>query len=375
MYGFMWGVFVACNQEDASVDQASQSGWDTYEPTVPDEEMLYWLLESPVLWPSQECFPVDDETVLPEDTPMFETEDGLEVCFWNHVSGAVPEGQEFAEVGECNIVRTQGPSWFIPPVPLIEFEPELLEDEDYMTELNWVKEQGLSSGCGCCHSSKSSGYASKWDYDAPGIWTDTMPMSGIVMGAGLAEEHNLFGFWDESDNFGFNREHTLIPTTDIERMKAFFMIEFERRGGVEQDVLDAAEQFMTVNFQLFEEPSECIAPFEGIDEDGLLKWNGDEARQIYVQEVGAANPGFQPNFDLPEGTVWALYVEPDTDGIQSGELAFGEIPAGTKQFIPADGSKPVFEQGKTYRLFVTPDVMVLRHANCLFTMPEISSEE
>ena len=88
----------------------------------------------------------------------------------------------------------------------------------------------------CCHSSEMTGYASRWDYDAPGIWTDTMPLTGIVMAAGLADEHQLFGFYSEDQNHGFNREETLIPTTDTERMKAFFQGEFERRGGTQADI-------------------------------------------------------------------------------------------------------------------------------------------
>ena len=43
------------------------------------------------------------------------------------------------------------------------------------------------------------------------------------------------------------------------------------------------------------------------------------------------------------------------------------VPQGAWQAWPADGSAPAFEDGKTYRLFTAPDVMIPRQANCTFT--------
>ena len=47
------------------------------------------------------------------------------------------------------------------------------------------------------------------------------------------------------------------------------------------------EEFEALNIQLFEEATDCIAPFEGIDENGFLVWNsgsGDDARQILQRQ-------------------------------------------------------------------------------------------
>ena len=80
-------------------------------------------------------------------------------------------------------------------------------------------------------SSQSSGYAAN-GITMLGIWTDTMPMSGIDP-VGLSEEHALFGFWDESENLDSTVSFAAFqPQTS--RMKAFFQ-EFERRGGSDQD--------------------------------------------------------------------------------------------------------------------------------------------
>lgn len=360
---------LACSTKEG--DDTSSSADLGYFVPDPTDEMVEWLQNTPVQLPFQRCTPYVDEMDIAEDSVVIAEDGSLEVCIWNHVSGAVPEGHLFTDFGTCEEVWTQGPSWFYHPEPLFESEPTLLEDDDYLRELEWVRTQGKASGCACCHSSEMTGYASRWDYDAPGIWTDTMPITGIVMAAGLASEHTLFGYYPEDQNHHFNREETLIPTTDIPRMKAFFQGEFERRGGTEADIAAASEQFLNVNFQLFEPPVDCISPFEGMDERGAIIWNGTTARQIYIQEINAANPGFLPNFDLPEGTIWALYADPAGPGFESGDVEFGAVPPNGLQRIPADGSTPSLVSGQRYRLFVTPDIMMLRQANCVF---EFSAE-
>ena len=164
---------------------------------------------------------------IPTDS-LVQAEDGsMQVCIWNHVSGAVPEGYAFTEFGTCEEVWTQGPSWFYHPEPLFESDESLLEDEAYMAELEWVRSQGKASGCACCHSSEMTGYASRWDYDAPGIWTDTMP-TGIVMAAGWPMSTSSLAFTQRTKIVGLTEKKFLVPTTDTERMKAFFQ-EFERR--------------------------------------------------------------------------------------------------------------------------------------------------
>ena len=74
--------------------------------------------------------------------------------------------------------------------------------------------------------------------------------------------------------------------------------------------------------------------------DGTLLWNGGAARQIYILEEGAQTPGFPPNLHLPEGTVWALFVDPATGSpIEPGTLTPGEIPEGTFQAGPMTAAR------------------------------------
>ena len=93
------------------------------------------------------------------------------------------------------------------------------------------------------------------------------------------------------------------------------------------------------------------------------------ARQVYVQELGSETPGFPPNLDRPAGTVWAFRVAYDSPGMPSGTIEPGVLPDGAIQMIPEDGSAPQLESGKEYRLFVTPDVMLLNLANCIIEIP------
>ena len=351
-------VLACANERTDTADDV-----DSYLVQDPTDEMVTWLQNTPVQMPFQRCTPYTEDMDIPTDS-LVQAEDGsMQVCIWNHVSGAVPEGYAFTEFGTCEEVWTQGPSWFYHPEPLFESDESLLEDEAYMAELEWVRSQGKASGCACCHSSEMTGYASRWDYDAPGIWTDTMPP--IIVGRLVWPMSISSSVYSEDQNHGLTGEETLIPTTDTERMKAFFQGEFERRGGTQADIEAASEQFLTVNFQLFENPVDCIAPFEGIDENGMVIWNGTTARQIYIQELDADNPGFMPNFDLPEGTVWALYADPAGDGFESGEIRAGLAPSNGLQRVPADGSVPVLVPGQRYRLFVTPDIMMLAGELCI----------
>ncbi|MEC9466236.1 MAG: hypothetical protein VX834_10650 [Myxococcota bacterium] len=346
----------------------AESPWDSYEVEPPNEELARILQTEPARYPEKKC------RALASDHPLYESEhatireDGIrELCVWNDVSGNVPEGYNFTDFASCESSWTQGPSWFFPPQRMFESDPALLEDPEFMRELDWVKSQAATSGCSCCHSSATVGYASRWDIDAPEIWTDTMPLTTLAMAAGIAETHVYFGYFEPTDNFGFDRRHTVIATTDKERMKRFFTAEYERRGGTLEFAQQTDDNFREINRQLFE-PSQPCGPGEGLTADGQVVWLGDGARQVYILEEGAENPGFPPTFDLPEQTLWALYADPTAEPIESGSIRYGDIPAGTAQFMPRDGTlPPELEVGTTYRLFVTPDFVRARQANCTFT--------
>jgi hypothetical protein len=238
-----------------------------------------------------------------------------------------------------------------------------------VAELEWVRDQVRTSGCGCCHASGTgSGHTSGFDMDAPGVWTDSMTNAQLAMAAGRFPEHSLFGHFQAEVNHGFDRTSTLFASTDPARMAAFFEGEFVRRGGNDEDLAEAQGQFDALFGRLFLEPSGCITPYEGLV-DGSVVWNSEEGiRQLYVLEEDAHTPGFPPNIDRPEGTVWAVYVEPSAAPILSGAAALGEVPTGAVQMVPESGA-PVFESGRTYRLYGTPDVMIPSRVDCTFVAP------
>lgn len=354
--------------ESESIEVAS---WDTYEAPPPSEALQDRLMNHPAIYPYEECLSASETVAsIPEQNMSYSDDGTPQLCVWHHPAGCVPEGLRYPDVMSCDDVRTNGPSWFIPPTQKFVTDPSLMEDQQYKSELKWVKEQVASSACSCCHSSQS-GYASFFDIDAPGAWIDTLTMTGIVMAAGLADEHKYLGYLPPDDNHGFDRETTIFATTDIPRMRAFFNAEFERRQGTEEDISTARQTFIQINGGLFMEPTECGVG-EGVDEEGHIIWKGDNARQVYIQEVGSNNPGSPPNLDKPEGTVWAVYANTDTEGLVSGTITPGIAGEGARQAVPEDvDTEAVFEDGKTYRLFVTPDFLRVTQTNCTFTFGEV----
>lgn len=363
-----------CSDSESS-EAAAPDPWENYSLQPPSEEMVEILQQAPAIYPNTFCAPYDP-TAMSVDSQYLESNGsaGEDLCIWHHPAGCVPEGQNYADLASCDVVRTLGPSWFVPPVRRFESDAGLLQDPDYMRELAWVTEQVAASGCACCHASERSNYASFFDIDAPGNWIDTLTMTGIVMAAGMNTEHKYLGYLPPNDNFGFDRETTLFATTDIPRMTAFFTDEFERRGGTQADVEAAGATFRQINGSLYDEPTDC-GPGEGMNADGKIVWKGGTARQIYLQTVGSQNPGSPPNLDKPEGTLWALYADHEGDAFTSGTIVPGDVPAGSRQAVPADSDvAPTFEVGTQYRLFVTPDFLRSNTSNCIFTFGEASAD-
>ena len=346
--------------------------WEMYEIDPPVGDVLDVLVQSPYLYPEKVCSPVDEGVELPDGAEVEYDSDGQRLlCIWESVVGCAPEGVQYTEVSDCTQAFTQAPSWFVEPTQRFVSDPALMDDPDFVAELDWVQAQVESSGCACCHASGiNSGNTSGFDVHAPQVWTDTMETYQIAMLTGEFADHSLFGAVDSEDNHGFIRDHTMFPSTDPERMKAFFLSEFERRGGTEENEQEAEEGFETFFGRLFEPYSECVSPWQGMEDDRVVWESGDSIRQFYVLEESADTPGFPPTLDKPDGTVWAIYVSPDQDPIPSGSIQLGEVPTGAVQVIPEDGSPPVFTPGTTYRLFATPDFQLIREINCTITYTE-----
>lgn len=366
---------VACGTEDTAKDSSVpltelDREWAAYEIEPPPAEIDVWLNGTPFLFPEQVCVPADSVANLDPNAERTILEDGTEaICYWDAFSGNVPEGLDFTDFSTCELAWTQGPPWFSPPERVHRSDDSLLDDPAYVTELEWVRDQVRTSGCACCHASGvESGHTSGFDMDAPGVWTDSMTNAQLAMGAGLFPEQTLFGHFEMDVNHGFDRTQTLFASTDPDRMAAFFQGEFDRRGGSDEDLAEAQNQYTALFGRLFEDFTECIDPFEGLV-DGTLTWNSDTpVRQVYVLELDAETPGFPPNLDRPAGTVWALYVDPTSEAIAPARLALGEVPAGTTQMVPETGALAL-ESGRTYRLYATPDIMIPSQVDCTFVAP------
>lgn len=357
---------------NSTKETGTSSPWDDYSIDPPDEDVLNILVNSPYLYPEKICDPVPEGVELPPDTEIEIDASGQQlVCVWRSVVGNVPEGFQYTELAECDMNMTQAPSWFVEPEQHYVSDLSLLEDEAYVTELDWVQSQIESSGCACCHASDvNSGHTSGFDVSAPAVWTDTILNYQLAMISGRLDDHILFGALPPETNHGFIRDSTMFPSTDPERMKAFFNAEFDRRNGTMEEEQEAQAAFDTFFDRLQEPFNDCVTPWQGYI-DGRVVWDGDdEIRQFYVLKTEADTPGFPPNRDRPEGTVWAFYVHPDQDPIASGTIELGTVPEGAYQAVPEDGSAPVFTPGETYRLFATPDFQLIRSINCTIAYSE-----
>lgn len=288
-------------------------------------------------------------------------------CTWQAIGGCAPEGELFADYASCNPVFTQRP---YAPVPPSGFETPvddpIRSDESFLNEVEWVRSQAKSCGCVCCHEeSKTPSGAAVWDTDREGIWTDDWNPSGLAMGAGWVDSSSL-GAFPSTENNGFDRDSTVLPTTDVERMIRFFEGELARRGYSREDFRDATPIGGPIYDQRIFEPNEC-AHGEGISTDGTLSWVGGAARYFYLLEVGSANPGPPPNLDLPEGTIWRLDVSHEASGIN--QATYGVSSENTRQGFPQEGSPAALVPGQQYYLYVVRDIGVPL-TRCLFTYDE-----
>jgi hypothetical protein len=288
-----------------------------------------------------------------------------QVCTNVAISGCTEPGKYFPDYAECDVVRTQRPYWPAPPAAEPKADDPRLDDAAFMDELAWVTEQVGASGCACCHDG-SAHPAAQWDISRGPIWVDTLSDTGLALFVGLADS-SVLGAYPAEDNYGFDRTATGIPTTDTERMQAFLRAELERRGISEEEARAVPPFGGPIYANSVAVPEPCGAG-EGVDPDGVVHWNGGDARYVYVGREDARNPGVPPNLDLPKGTLWrldALASEPALDG----PLEYGETPKGSFQAVPEKDRAPALERGRSYLLTVLRDVG-LPLASCVFEFGE-----
>ncbi len=287
------------------------------------------------------------------------------ICTHVLVSGCTEPGRRFDDYASCDDVRTQRPFFSYPVTTNTSSNDQRLSDQKYMEEVKWAAEQTAACSCVCCHSDKSKGGASGWSIDAGPIWIDSVSDSGLAMMAGLVDS-TAFGTYPPSQNNGFDRATTGLPTTDVNRMQAFLLAEYRRRDFKESDAQQYTPFGGPLYDQLIYQATDCKNG-EGIATDGSVTWGGGAARYIYVLEMDSSNPGAPPNLDLPQGTVWRLDVPP-TAAAMRPTLKYGEAPSGTKQKFPEAGSPAKLEPGKKYYLYVLADIG-LPITRCLFQAP------
>lgn len=289
------------------------------------------------------------------------------VCTQVSIAGATEPGKAFDQYASCDVVRTQRPYYPAPPAKVPAADDPRLSDTAFMAELAWAKSQIASTGCACCHDALIAPRGpSNWDISASNVWLDTVSDSGLALFAGLADS-SVLGAYPASENHGFDRTATGIPTTDTARMRAFVVAELARRG-VSEAQARMVPPFGGPIYANSVRPPEACGPGEGVDPSGRVFFRGGKARYVYVLAQGSKNPGVPPNLDRPTGTVWRLDVLPSASATDSG-LTYGTTPAGTYQDTPAQGAAPALVMGRTYQLTALLDVGV-PVTNCLFTFGE-----
>jgi hypothetical protein len=287
------------------------------------------------------------------------------VCTHVLIAGCTEPGKYFPEYASCEVVRTQRPFWDADPANESDPNDPRLADSAFMGELAWAQEQIEACGCACCHDSRAfGGKFAQWDIAHGPIWLDTLSDNGVALFAGLADS-SLLGSYPASENHGFDRRATGIPTTDTARMQALLYGELERRG-IPRSKAEAVPRFGGPLVVLAETKAGACKPGEGISNAGVVKWLGEEqARYIYLLEAGTGTPGVPPNLDTPEGTLWRLDVLADQPALASGSLRYGTSPTGSFQSLPVRGPAPELLVGKNYHLVVLQDPG-LPIANCEF---------
>jgi hypothetical protein len=312
------------------------------------------------IWPYKTCSdPIEGE-------PPGASEDE-EVCVWEAISGCVEEGRDFRDYGSCDVVGTNRPYYPVEGAETGGPDDPRMSDETYLAEAQWVQSQLESCACICCHSEETPDGPAIWSVDGPTLWPDMMSDQAVGMFAGYVDSSAL-GAYPPEDNNGFDRILSGMASTDPDRMVAFWLGEFERRGLTAEDMGD----YLPVGSNLLDQVNydlEACPAGEGMAADGTITWLDElHGRYLYILEEGSANPGVPPNFDMPEGVIWRVDI-PHTGTPFASGVSYGMVPDGAVQKVPAEGTvAPDLVSGQAYHLYVLFDV-ALPISRCLFTAP------
>ncbi|MFN7146829.1 MAG: hypothetical protein ACK4YP_23850, partial [Myxococcota bacterium] len=325
------------------------------------------VLEDPWPQPAKVC--VDP---LPDEPPG--QSEGGQVCTWEIVSGATEEGRNFADYASCDtVVRQRGYSAAPPDERAYDEDPRM-DDPTYVAEVDWVRGQIRAGACQCCHASAKGVGAAVFDADVEGNLANMFHDDGLAMAAGWIPTVG-FGTWPAEENNGFHRSSPenphgpAIPTTDPDRMIAFFEGELAQRGRTRDEFADRTYGGAgPLDEQRAFVPEACSVE-EGVAEDGTIRWLPGRARYLYVMEADTPTPTVPPNLDLPEGTLWRVDVPEDGVPVFSGTVRYGQVPEGMTQAWPLEGAPEPLVDGKEYYLYVAADVL-FPISRCVFTAGE-----
>jgi hypothetical protein len=309
--------------------------------------------------------PPYDDCRDPKPGETGESADG-KVCTHVMISGCTEPGKYYPDYASCAVVRTQRPFWEAPPAKVPSADDPRLQDAAFMGELAWMTQQLEASACTCCHDSRVlDGKVGQWDIDRGPIWLDTLSDTGLALFVGLADSSAL-GAYPASDNHGFDRERTGVPTTDTERMQKFLRAEMQHRGISEEQARAVPPFGGPIYTNLSMKSVECSG--QGVDPERRVQLTDQTARYVYVMRESTPNPGVAPNMDLPAGTLWRVDVLASAAPMK-GSFAYGSTPEGSFQVEPASQRAPALEQGQRYKLYALRDVG-LPVINCTFTFGE-----
>jgi len=357
-----------CGKNKFGCQTFANGYWEESAICSGEDEIV--VLEDP--FPQPELICMDP---LPGEPPG-QSEDG-QVCTWQIVSGSTEEGRRFSDYADCSVIQRQRPYSPVDPNPLSLQEDPRMSDPVYVAEEDWVRGQLRASACDCCHSSLAPSGPSVFNSDFSGNMANQFSDRGIAMGAGWIPTEG-FGSYPPEENNGFWRSSpedphlSALPTTDPDRMKAFFEAEALLRGLNEKDFEGDTYGAGPLDVQRFYSPPKCSAE-EGIRKDGQIEWLPGRARYLYVLQAGSQSPTVPPNMDTPEGTLWRVDLPADGSPISSGTVHYGTVPSGMFQAFPEGSPEPLVE-GEDYYLYVEADVLY-PITRCTFTFGQDPEEK